>query len=387
MLRLSIDTPVASNAPAPGRRWRRRSRRRSTSGVRRPWPASSAWAVSVTSSNGWFTPATSWPCSWPLPATTSTSPSAQQGRAGADGLAAVAVFLRTRRGGQDGGADRGRLLERGLSSVTMATSARRAAISPISGRLPRSRSPPAPNTTTSLPPGVRTQGLPARSPGRRACGRSRHRPRRRARRSPTRCSRPAAPSRCSRAGRWSRPGPRRWRGTRPAATSTFEAWKAPASGSSTSNSRSLGGDLQALALRHRRALDQPQPLPFVADRQNGPARGDGGRGEGREGVAVGVQHGGAGARQQGLEQPQLGRAVAAHGAVIVQVVLGEVGEAGGRQAHAVQAPLVDAVRRGLDRQVGDALGGQTGPSSRRRRRRPAWSGPAGSVADRACRPR
>ena len=36
--------------------------------------------------------------------------------------------------------------ERGLSEVTIATSASRAAISPISGRLPRSRSPPAPNT-------------------------------------------------------------------------------------------------------------------------------------------------------------------------------------------------------------------------------------------------
>ena len=36
--------------------------------------------------------------------------------------------------------------ERGLSEVTITTSASRAAISPISGRLPRSRSPPAPNT-------------------------------------------------------------------------------------------------------------------------------------------------------------------------------------------------------------------------------------------------
>ena len=40
---------------------------------------------------------------------------------------------------------------RGLSSVTIASSASRAAISPISGRLPASRSPPQPNTTTSRP--------------------------------------------------------------------------------------------------------------------------------------------------------------------------------------------------------------------------------------------
>ena len=40
---------------------------------------------------------------------------------------------------------------RGLSSVTTSTSASRAAISPMIGRLPGSRSPPAPSTTTSRP--------------------------------------------------------------------------------------------------------------------------------------------------------------------------------------------------------------------------------------------
>ncbi len=39
---------------------------------------------------------------------------------------------------------------RGLSSVTITSSARRAAIAPISGRLPLSRSPPQPNTTRKL---------------------------------------------------------------------------------------------------------------------------------------------------------------------------------------------------------------------------------------------
>ena len=42
--------------------------------------------------------------------------------------------------------------ERGLSEVTIATSAQRApATAPISGRLPRSRSPPAPKTTITRP--------------------------------------------------------------------------------------------------------------------------------------------------------------------------------------------------------------------------------------------
>ena len=41
--------------------------------------------------------------------------------------------------------------ERGLSEVTIVTSARSAATLPISGRLPRSRSPPAPKTTMTRP--------------------------------------------------------------------------------------------------------------------------------------------------------------------------------------------------------------------------------------------
>ena len=48
--------------------------------------------------------------------------------------------------------------ERGLSEVTITRSASRAAISPISGRLPRSRSPPQPNTTCSRPLGQLPRG-------------------------------------------------------------------------------------------------------------------------------------------------------------------------------------------------------------------------------------
>ena len=51
---------------------------------------------------------------------------------------------------------------RGLSSVTTSTSASRAAISPMIGRLPGSRSPPAPITTSSRPVGQRTQRRAAR---------------------------------------------------------------------------------------------------------------------------------------------------------------------------------------------------------------------------------
>ena len=59
-------------------------------------------------------------------------------------------WRRARRPGSRRGSSAG-TSERGLSSVTMTTSASRVAISPMIGRLPRSRSPPQPNTTTTRP--------------------------------------------------------------------------------------------------------------------------------------------------------------------------------------------------------------------------------------------
>ena len=78
---------------------------------------------------------------------------------------------------------------RGLSDVTIARSASRAAISPIIGRLPRSRSPPQPNTTISRPRRHRRASPRWRAPARRACARSRRRTARRDRWRPS----PAAP--------------------------------------------------------------------------------------------------------------------------------------------------------------------------------------------------
>ena len=57
---------------------------------------------------------------------------------------------------------------------------------------------------------------------------------------------------------------------------------------------------------------------------------------------VGVEHGGPAGLDQG-EQAALGIAVVGQGGVIVEVVLGQVGEAGCAQAHAIEAVLVQAV--------------------------------------------
>ena len=68
---------------------------------------------------------------------------------------------------------------RGLSEVTIATSESSVAIRPISGRLPRSRSPPQPKTVIRRPRRPARARCAGRSRARPACGRSR-----RSRRSP-----------------------------------------------------------------------------------------------------------------------------------------------------------------------------------------------------------
>ncbi len=104
-----------------------------------------------------------------------------------------------------------------------------------------------------------------------------------------------------------------------------------------------GAHAQPLAVGARPPLQQPQALAPLADRQHRLTGRDGRRREGPERVRIGVQHRSPAARQQRLEQPQLGRPVGAHGPVVVQMVLGQVGEAGRGQLDPVEAPLLDSV--------------------------------------------
>ena len=102
------------------------------------------------------------------------------GDGGGDGLAAVADLAAPRRGAVRPRAPASTAArmsagssERGLSSVTTSRSARAAAAAPISGRLARSRSPPAPSTTSSRPGDLRRAARRAARRRRRACARSR----------------------------------------------------------------------------------------------------------------------------------------------------------------------------------------------------------------------
>ena len=175
----------------------------------------------------------------------------REGRA--DRLVAVADLEGAAGAGQHRRADRGRRPRcAGLSSVTMTTSASRAAISPISGRLPAIAVAAAAEHHHQPAASCAGAGPPAPSPAPRACGRSRRRPR------------PRWDGRADElhpAGRRPQGGQARQHGvgrappvasTRPAAASRLWAWKPPTSGRRNAWPPRQQLDLQLLAVRRRR---------------------------------------------------------------------------------------------------------------------------------------
>ena len=108
------------------------------------------------SSKGTTRSAKTWPCSCPLPATSTMSSGPAE---------PTASVMAARRSDSTVGIDAQPATicemissgssERGLSEVTTTASAVRQATSPIIGRFPLSRSPPHPNTTVSRPRGSR----------------------------------------------------------------------------------------------------------------------------------------------------------------------------------------------------------------------------------------
>ena len=68
-------------------------------------------------------------------------------------------------------------------------------------------------------------------------------------------------------------------------------------------------------------------------------------------------HRGAIGRHQIAEQPQLGVQIMRDIGMVIHVVAREIGEAAGGDPHAVEPVLVEPVRRGLEREMGDAVAG------------------------------
>ncbi len=83
--------------------------------------------------------------------------------------------------------------------------------------------------------------------------------------------------------------------------------------------------------------------PCAAERRKSPALG-----------RVEIEHGGAVARQKLGEEPRLRREIRGHVGVIVEMVARQVGEGRRREREPVEAVLVEAVARRLERDVIDA---------------------------------
>ena len=108
---------------------------------------------------------------------------------------------------------------------------------------------------------------------------------------------------------------------------------------------------QHLAARPRRPPGKLKvPSRLAEGDEVGPSQGRGG-GEGRKGGRVRIQDRRSAPGQQSVEQAQFGGLITGHVAMVVQVILGQVQEGRRGEAHAVQPPLVDAMGRGLQRQV------------------------------------
>ncbi len=147
-------------------------------------------------------------------------------------------------------------------------------------------------------------------------------------------------------------------------------------------------DVEHQALAFRRGFLGHEAQVAVAD-PVGQDREAAPRAEGAkllEGTQVGVQHRRAVRSQKVGEQAPLCGPVGGHVAVIVQMVARQVGEGRRRDPHAVQAILVEAVARGLQDQVADAVLGEARQAAVQldgvgRGQRPGCAGPRRGQAE------
>ena len=216
--------------------------------------------------------------------------------------------------------------ERGLSEVTHTRSHRRAAIAPMIGRLPRSRSPPQPNTTPEPAGASACARWPARARARPACARSRRPPGTAGRPAPAR----SGPARCrpppsARGDRAAARGPARARSPRrPAGSSRCARRSAASASAATARRRDRHADpveggacstarTRAPApspKRQHRAAASPRPSPRPQDRPRSRPR---------------CARASA-SRASSSNSRRLARRYCLERAVEVEVVLGEVGE-------------------------------------------------------------
>ena len=119
-------------------------------------------------------------------------------------------------------------------------------------------------------------------------------------------------------------------------------------------------DDEVLRKAVRRGRDEPQALA-------GPPDGDEFKpacfrfgGDGLAALAVDINDSPGARRQQFTEQAELLREIIVEARVIVQMVARDIGEGAGGKCDAVDAALLQAVARGLEGKMGDAVLGESG---------------------------
>ena len=144
----------------------------------------------------------------------------------------------------------------------------------------------------------------------------------------------------------------------PAATSAFDIWKSPGSGNvrrrrRPPNSRSRIDEKRSRTAETSRIV--PPFLPTVT--ASSPRARAAAITRGAMALSASITAG-APSGSRSSKQPQLGGEIVLDRRMVVHVVAGEIGERARGEAHAVEPLLVEAVRRGLHGEVGDAACGE-----------------------------
>ena len=128
-----------------------------------------------------------------------------------------------------------------------------------------------------------------------------------------------------------------------------------------------GFDDQILAQRRGIALDQLQRFAgFTHGEQYEAALAGGSDHAGRPVAIVGPDHCMAASVYHVRHQARLGGEIGLHGAVVIKMVAGKIGEGCGRDRQTLGAILVEPVARGFERGVADAFTRQAGHGGQKR---------------------
>ncbi len=118
------------------------------------------------------------------------------------------------------------------------------------------------------------------------------------------------------------------------------------------------GDAQYLCEAFDLRVQQADTVAALSDGENPQIARTRGRHHGFRCVMIGDDHGRTARNDQVGEQPQLGGQIGFERRMIVEMIAAEIGERAGRDPHAIEPALVEAVRRGFHRQMRHALARQ-----------------------------